>query len=176
MTVKMNLRPLTRFIEKIESRYGPLNDVYLQWASRYRAFAKLRYMRFARGGGDWDPLAEVTKRRRRKAAKGKKGKRKKRKFSILIDTGTLVGALAPKIENPGSIKMLLQQGVRVGYGGSAKHPRARGLTIARLAEIHNKGLGNVPARPIIVPPDNKTLDRMVRDLERGIKKIETWVR
>ena len=173
MTVKMNLRPLTRFVDKIEARHGPLNDVYLTWGSRYRAFAKLRYMKFARGGGNWAPLSEVTKRRRRKAAKGKKGPRS---FSILIDKGTLVAALEPKIENPGSIKKLIGKGVRVGYGGSAKHPRAKGLTIARLAEIHHRGLGNVPARPIIVRPDTKTLRGMVSDLERGIKKMETWVR
>lgn len=170
--VRVNFRPLERLARKIETRHGPLNDVYIQWAARYRAFAKRRFVKASRGDGTWKDLSPVTKKRRRKARRGHKGPRV---FAILRDTGTLFAALEPRLENPGSLKKLLQKGVRVGYGGSAKHPSG-GLTIARLAEIHNRGLGRVPQRKIIVTPDRKTMDTMVRDFYRGIRKTETWVR
>jgi hypothetical protein len=176
MTVKMNLKPLERLVSKIERGSGPLRDVYLQWAARYRSYARRRFARAGRGGGVWTPLAESTKRarnRKRKAARGHKGPRH---HTILRDTDTLFNALDPQIEQAGSLRQLLRKGIRVGYGGSSRHPKATRLTIARLAEIHHRGLGRVPARPIIVKPDKRTLDGMVRDLHRGLKRIEPWVR
>ena len=173
MSVRVNIRPLERLADKIRRGSGPLREVYLQWAVRYRAYAHRRFGRLSRGGGDWPPLAESTKRRRRKARRGHKGPRS---FATHIDTGTLRGALDPNIENPGSLRRLLRKGVRVGYGGGARHPKAKRLTIAKLAEIHHKGLGRVPRRRIIVKPDANTVQRMKRDLNRGLRKMETWIK
>lgn len=172
MTVKLNLGPLDRFVDKVVNGKSAMRDVYTQWVGRYRTFARARFAKFGRGGGDWAPLAERTKRQRRKARRGHKGPRK---FTILRDTDTLFNALHPKFENPGALKKHLRDGVRVGYGGSQRHPKAKRLTIARLAEIHHRGLGHNPARPIIVEPDRPTLDRMKADYERGLRKLETWV-
>lgn len=172
MTVKLNLRPLDRLVDKVVNGKGPMRDVYTQWAARYRAFARARFVKLGRGGGDWAPLAESTKRQRRKARRGYKGSRK---FTILRDTDTLFNALHPQLENPGALKKHLRDGIRVGYGGSARHPKGK-MTIARLAEIHHRGLGHNPARPIIVEPDRATLNRMKKDYERGLRKLATWVR
>ena len=176
MTVRIHIKPLERLVDKIRRGAGPLQDVYLQWAARYRGFARRRFNVLSRGGSvgatTWPPLTEGTKRRRRKARRGYKGPRK---FSILRDTGTLYNALDPTIENPGSLRRLLRNGVRVGYGGSARHGKAKYLTIARLAEIHDQGLGNNPRRSIIVRPDDRTIRQMKQDLYRGLKKMETWI-
>lgn len=121
-----------------------------QWATRYYSFARERFARFSRGGGNWKPL----KRRRRRGALSR--------ASILIDTGTLFGSL-------GQYRKFFRDGVEVGYSGPARHPKA-GMTVARLAAIHNFGLGNMPQREIIVEPPKKVVDAMADDVVRHWKK------
>jgi hypothetical protein len=54
--------------------------------------------------------------------------------------------------------------VVVGYGGGAGHVAAK-MPIERLAEIHQ------PVRPIIVPPDQQTLDLMRLAMYQAVNKI-----
>jgi hypothetical protein len=176
--VRLNLKPLERLANKIRRGHGPLRDVYIQWAGRYQSFVRLRFAKESRGGGSWPNLAESTKKaraRRRKRARGRQ-QSSPRRFAILRDTDTLYNALDPGMHYPGSLRRLLRDGVRVGYGGGARHPSSTRLTIARLAEIHHLGLGRVPKRKIIVKPDRKTYLGMIADLNRGLKRMEPWVR
>lgn len=172
-TVRLNLEPLRRFAAAIRadlraSGNGPIRRAIRQWAARYRSFAQLRFDRYSKGGGDWAPLAESTKRRRRKARKGHQGPRS---FSLLWDTGLMFEALNPVWKRkPGALQQDIPFGVRAGYGGPAKHPGGK-ASIADIAMFHNTGAGNLPKREIIVDPDEKTLSGMAGDMERGLGEM-----
>jgi hypothetical protein len=91
--------------------------------------------------------------------------------SILRNTGTLFAALNPVFtRKPGALEESIPFGVRVGYGGPAKHPKGK-ASIADIAGFHNAGAGHLPRRQIIVPPDQRTIDGMVADMERGMKRL-----
>lgn len=169
MSVKMNLEPILKL--------GSVIDTFVlkQWAGRYRAFAKKRFSVFSRGGGDWAPLKPATIKARRKG-KGKSKLSTRGGVAILIDTDTLWNALDFRFTSrPGQFEKILRgsgkfTGIRVGFGGPAKHPSGN-VTVAGLATIHQEGLGRVPARKIIVEPDFKTLNGMADDVERRWNKI-----
>ncbi len=179
--VKVNLEPLRRFAATVERDLrrggnGPVRNAVRQWAVRFRSFLQERFDRLSKsGGGEWAPLKASTKRRRRKG-KGRtvKARGKTRTFaqgtvSILRDTGTLFGALHPQFTHkPGQLQQDIPMGVRVGYGGPAKHPGGK-ASIADIAHFHQVGnLPHLPARPIIVDPDQHTVNQMARDMERAL--------
>jgi hypothetical protein len=172
VSVKVNLDPLKRFAAAVQadlraSGNGPIRDALRQWGARYRSFLHERFDKFSKGGG-WPPLAESTKRRRRGPRKGHKGPRS---FSILRDTGTLFNALTPEFtRKPGQLQEDIPFGVRVGYGGPSKHPKAK-ASIADVAHFHQIGAGHLPARKIIVEPNDATIKRMESDMERAIQKM-----
>lgn len=149
--------------------------VLIKWGARYRGFARLRFTENSRGSGRWKPLKAATIRRRRQG--GGSGS----VASILWDLGTLIGALDFKyVRAPGQLQKYLRSGgeysgVRVGFGGPGKM-KVRGkkgkiktssTTIAMVAAAHQVGNAarGLPARPIIVPPDTKTLNGMADDVE-----------
>lgn len=171
MPVKMNLAPLRRFQDDIRrglaNKSGPIGDSLRVWAAIYRAFAQERFRDQSRGGGQWPPLKESTVRRRRKGRRRSGAPR----ASILWDTGTLVGALTPRfIGAPGQLEENIPFGIRVGYGRDP-HPGANGaVTIQKLAGWHQTGAGNLPERPIIVEPNDRTIQLMAREMEDGIRR------
>jgi len=200
--VHTDLRPLRRFRKQIkadleQNTQGPIRRALKKWAARYRSFAQLRFDKYSKGGGDWAPLKEGTKRGRRagkrgsRTGKGRLGKvgvaqlaakalkRGKRGglISILRDTSDLFGALDPVWHgNPGGLEQDIPFGVRVGFGGQARHESAP-MTIADLAEIHHSGKGNVPARKIIVDltPDQpgavRTISGMTTDMNVALVEL-----
>lgn len=152
-TVLVNMWPIARLINLP-------NTVYHQWAERYRAFLQHRFVQYSRGGGDWAPLKRKRKRGKKKSA------------AILRDTSTLFNVLSIAFQNnPGQLQKDIPDGVRVGFGGSGLHPGKRAMTVARLAEIHHFGEGNMPERQIIVDPDNDVQRRMASDVERYWSKV-----
>ncbi len=166
--VKVNLKPLERFKNAIHTGLatgsGPILKALKQWAARYRGFVQERFDTFSKGGGDWPDLAPSTKRRRRKG--GTSGR-----FSILRDTSILFGALDIRFHNqPGALEEKIPFGVRVGFGGPARHPDGE-VTIADLANIHQKGLGVVPEREIIVEPNQVTVEGMAGDMLRAVETL-----
>jgi len=176
--VTVDLRPLRRFADAIEKQLrtassGPVQNAIKQWAYRYRSFAKARFAKFSRGGGNWKALEESTKRRRRKARKGHKGPRG---FSILWDTGTLIGALEPQMKMPGQLTENIPFGVRVGYGGPHRHPGGR-ATIADIATFHQggipvgKGRSGRRKREIIVEPDAQAVEDMTEYMLRALDRL-----
>ena len=40
-------------------------EAFTRWGAAYSAFSRRRYFQFAKGGGNWAPLAMSTARRRR---------------------------------------------------------------------------------------------------------------
>jgi hypothetical protein len=153
-SVKITMTSLTAYKKVVNTQLksgspGVLTDVFKQWAIRYRSFIQQRYNKYSRGGGDWAPLKQATI-----DAKGSSG--------ILIDTGLMFSALTPVWQSPpGGINRFITGGVEVGFGGEAGRPDGL-LTIAELAAIHQE------TRPIIVQPDNDTMEGCARDLERAL--------
>lgn len=160
----VGLKGLERFNDTINqdlrgSGNGPIRKALRQWGYVYRQYLRLRYLRYARGGGNWPPLKPATIRRRR--GRGNK-------VSILIDSGTMIGAFQPAFAGkPGQLQEDVPFGVRVGVGGG-EHPHAH-ISIRELIRIHHFGLGNVPAREIVVPPDDDTTKTMKRLMVVAVK-------
>lgn len=126
----------------------------------YRSFAKERYSRLSRGGGEWKSLSQRTKNARRG------GKKKGATFAILIDTGLLFNVLNPVLA-PGAIQETRGSAVRLGFGGPSAYPDGK-ATIADIASFHQFGAGKLPKREIIVEPDRVTLELMTR-------KVNEWL-
>ncbi len=125
-----------------------------------------RARRFERDGFETDP-ARQAKRLRAARAKARKTEKAfaagKYKVAILIDTGTLRSALDPEFHGlPGQLQQEIPFGIRVGYGGPHAHPEGKGVTVADVAMFHDQGgpNGRPPKRSIIVPPDDRTVQRM----------------
>lgn len=179
-TVKIDLSGLQRYQQAIAQDLrtranGPVRQAMHQWAARFRSFLQLRFDKFSKGGGDWPDLAESTKRRRQKARKTHASRKKSgsatRSFAILRDTGTLFAALTPAFaRKPGQLQEDIPFGVRVGFGGPAKHPEGK-TTIAAIAAAHQAGAGPLPVRKIVVPPDQATMDAMAGDMERALERL-----
>lgn len=153
MTLRLNDSKWRRFIRSL--RRDPVRGVRKQWAVRYSAFVRRRYSK--EGDGDWQALAPSTLAKRRKKGKGAK---------ILRDTGILYGAL--EVGASGNYLKRLRRGLRFGfantpYPGSDKSIRA-------IAIIHQRGSGRNPKREILVDPDQKTMNGMISDLKRSIKR------
>ena len=162
--VKVDLRGLEKFDEIINKDLrkggnGPIRAAMKQWAARYRGFVQRRFVKFSRGGGDWQPLK--NKRRR-----GKKGK-----AALLRDTNTMFAALDPQFQRkPGQLQKDVPFGIKVGYGGGGSHPISS-LSVTKLAELHQTGEGNLPARQMIVEPDQQTVKGMAADMQRAMGKL-----
>lgn len=130
-------------------------------------------------------IAQSSKRKKR-IAKAKKALAKHRagnlrnkilkvRFSILRDLGLLFNVLAPVFQGtPGAIQQRIPYGIRVGYGGASRHGKGR-ATIADIADIHNRGLGNMPKRVIIAPPPENVLTMMAKDMDRALKQLSETV-
>lgn len=137
---------------------GSLTTVFKKWAVRYRSFIQLRFDKASKGDGTWQPLSQRTIRTRRK-----------RSSTVLRDKGLLFAALTPIWEAPpGSVNILIDGGVRVGYGGSEPHSGGM-LTIAQIAQFHQDGNANLPKREIIVDPSQAVIDACALDLEKELE-------
>lgn len=201
-TVIVNLEPLKQFASIIENDLrrngsGPIRRAVKQWGRRYRSFAQERFDKFSKGGGDWQKLADSTIAFRKRTTKARRGWKGPRKYTILRDTNILYNALSPLFSGkPGQYQEDIPFGIRVGYGGPARHPikkaktkkgRARQkwgkggffragprmstATVADIAGFHQVGGGHLPKREIIVQPDQQTIDGCVEDMMRGLETL-----
>lgn len=153
--VRLNIRGLKRFGREVRRSFGsgPIDSMYKKWGARYLAFTRRRFVKFSRGGGNWAPLDEKTVKQRRKG-------RGRGRPATLRDTGTLLNALT--VGAPGNMFRRTSRGIRVGFGGPARHPDGK-ATIADIARFHDAGAGDLPQRRIIVVPDAPTIARMNAD-------------
>jgi hypothetical protein len=95
---------------------------------------------------------------------------KGRKFTILRDTGTLFAATSPTPGKPGAVSQEIAFGMRVGFGGSAGHPKGK-ATIASIAMFHQTGAGHLPVREIIVQPDVACVTAMTGYMQRAVDSL-----
>lgn len=164
--IRVKLPKLEKFEKTVNndlrgSGNGPIRKALKQWAYRYRAFSRRRYLKQAGGGGAWAPLKQSTVRRRRKQSN-----------RILIDTATMLGGFDPEfIGKPGQVESTVKFGIRVGVGGPAMHPG--GINIGKLYRIHHLGLGRVPPRTLIVSPDQATITGMAQDMKKAMKEASS---
>lgn len=91
-------------------------------------------------------------------------------ITMLRDTGTLFAVLDPGVNPPGKLDEAIRGGIKVGYGGSGLHP-GTSLTVGDLAEIHHYGTKTMPARKVLAPPDDTTLQRMSDLLYGAVRKV-----
>jgi hypothetical protein len=158
-SVKIDLTSLRKFKKDVTSQ-EKLQVVYKKWAVRYRSFVQIRFDKASKGDGTWDPLADSTIAGRRNQSD-----------TILRDTGVLFNALTPVwVSPPGGVNELLEDGVRIGFGGNASHPSGL-ATIAEIASFHQEGKGNLPQREIIVEPPQSVIAACVQDLQTEITKL-----
>lgn len=151
---------------------------YRQWADRYSTYVHRWFD--SGGGGTWHPLADSTIRQRRSAEKNRRLKRRRKPgtaktttrggatratVKILKDTGILRAGLS--IGAPGNLTRRLVDGVEFGFDQS-RHLGGK-LTMAKLAEIHDGGGPNLPARPILIDPDRRLIERMIDDVLRAFR-------
>jgi len=160
---------MTRFADALEHEArnggrgsGPLGQSLDVAAAVYMGFIQERFSRYSRGGGDWPPLAESTKRRRRKGSRVQGAARAARSAEvgrqlgqttqdgILFDTGQLFASLGDQGYQVADIPA----GVFVG-------------TPIKHALYHQEGAGRLPQREIFVDPDPTTRDAIQDILEAG---------
>ena len=83
----------------------------------------------------------------------------------------MIKALTPTFSQaPGQLEKPLVGGIRVGFGGPAKHPSGR-ATIADIASFHHEGTAILPARRILEDIDGPTQAGMKRDMEAACIKL-----
>lgn len=169
--VRINLKPLQRFGDRFKKELkgtatsGPVADMKKQWAMRYRSFAQLRFDKASKGDGTWPPLKASTIAGRRKGSS-----------TILRDTNTMFSALNPVFTSqPGALQKGIPWGIRVGFGGPARHPSSN-VSVADIASFHHFGKGVLPVRKILVSPPQSVVNQMVTDAERAAKKLADDVR
>lgn len=155
---------------------GPIGTMFKQIGALYLTFTRRRFIRMSRGG--WKPLAESTVKarrggRRRTTRSPRAGTKtttrgSAKNVSILRDTGILLNALT--IGAPGNLFRGIRGGVRVGFGGPAKHPGGK-ATIRDIAVAHDEGRGNLPKREILAKPDAKTDSQMEGRVKVAIQAL-----
>lgn len=147
--------------QNMEMVTGILND----FIQPIRAYEEERFWDYAQGGGDWPELAPATVKRRRKSrAKGSLGPAGE--TAILIDTGGLVGALAPEATIGSSNDV---NGFRLTIRINDA-PHEGGGTFDQIAAWHHFGAGNLPARKVIGPLPDHVLDTLNAIVKNWIQR------
>ena len=94
-TVAVDLSGLHEFQEQVNAQLnhqqeGPITKAFKQWGARYRSYIKERFDIFSKGGGNWPPLSERTKKQRRKGNLKKAGPKPRRPKIKVLKTGKIV--------------------------------------------------------------------------------------
>lgn len=129
---------------------GPVRQGFDNAAARYENFLYRRFVRFSNHAGDWRALSPVTIERRR--AKGFRGSR------ILYVTGRLLKSI--RIGSALTMQRIAS-GFRIGISRTE---------LGKLARIHHGGTATIPARPIVVKADDRTLKGMRKDVGDGYRQ------
>jgi len=169
LTVNVNLSGLRKFRETLEGdlrrkENGPIREALHTWAVLITRFLTARWRQYSRGAGDWRPLKAATLAQKR---------RKGLLPFILRAFDETFQAFAPEIaKKPGRLTEDIPFGIRFGFGGGMAYPHShgKGITLKEIAEIHQGGLGNVPVRKIIVPPDTTTRAQMREVMNQAVRE------
>jgi len=112
---------------------------------------------------------KAHKRQRGKVAREKKA-RLRVSHAILRDTGAMFATFQPEIVKPvGILDTNAKLGLVVRFGGRGKQGK---VNLDDLMYWHHTGAGRrLPARKLLVGPDQATADRMARTMERAFQKV-----
>lgn len=146
-----------RLVEIVEGDPKALNPVFKAMDRVYRAFIRLRWRRYSRGGGDWKRLRPSTIKR-------------KGHDRILFDTELAYDSVNPEFEEVFSIQpnKRTQYKAVVGFGSKAMYPS--GITVNQVMSYHQEGTSNMPARKVLVSPDSSTKQNMERKCKEIVVK------
>lgn len=167
-TSRFELQSFMFFMGRLRSE--SFDDVLQADAEVYLSAMRDRYADQSKGSGDWAELKPSTQAERQRLGFGPTR-------PILVRDHTLADALIPG--NPGYGEEREQDRLRVGYGGGAIHPgygeSQPGATIAEIALYHQTGTSRMPARPILVDPDQTTVNAMQVDSHTSFGKIVNFI-
>lgn len=196
-TVIVNIKPLLATVEGFRSlarvpAHPAFEAMFSQWTARYSGFSKKRYNRNALGAGDWEPLALSTIRARKESKTATKNQVKldralarrgivasfqardtrrgtlvasPKKVSILKDTEVLFGSLT--IGAAGNAVTRAIGSVTYSIGGTGQR--------SVIARAHQDGntKNRMPARRILVQPDEQTLRGLRNDAIRAVRAMSS---
>lgn len=156
VTINLNGR-VQRLVEVVEGDPKALEGVFKAMDRIYRAFVRLRWRTFSRGGGNWKPLRPRTIARKGHAR-------------ILFDTELAYDSVSPEFEEVFSIKpdKRTQFKADVTFGSKKQYPS--GITVNEVMGYHQEGTDNMPARPVLVSPDLRTKKSMEKKCKELITK------
>jgi hypothetical protein len=152
VSVTMKTPGLDRMIRQLANTDKAWGEIADAWSILYRSFVRQRFAKFAKGGGDWPPLAPATIKRRRQ------GKKAGRAPEILRDTGAMFAALQPGISGGILQQSVRTFGMKIFLGGGRAYKS--GPTLSQVAVFHHRGSGRLPKREILVVPDANTQKKM----------------
>lgn len=191
---------ILKFINQMETSSSlsgsPVGDMFAQWGKRYEVDVRRTFTAASRGDGSWAKLKTSTILARRSSKGGSRARERSKLIKqtvrgrmtadkrlaahkriaelttmsgvvILKDTGALFNALA--IGTPGNL--LLRNNNRLVFGFSRSATHSPGMTLGKLAAIHDGGNKNLPARKILTPPKPATLQGMASDAVRAIGRV-----
>jgi hypothetical protein len=155
---KINLNGrIQRLVEVVEGDPKALEGIFKVMDRIYRAFIRLRWRRFSKGGGNWAPLSPLTVKR-------------KGNDLILIDTKLAYESVSPEFEEVFSIlpNKRTQYKAVVTFGSKEMYPS--GISVNQVMSYHQEGTDSMPARPVLVSPDTATKRNMERKCKEEITK------
>ncbi len=122
-----------------------------KWEHMYGVFLRKRFRRYSQGKEDWPKLKPATI------------KAKMRKYTpyrsrlILRATDKMIRSIQPRLKSRTSTDRGFVAKVQA-VDGRKRYPK--GPKVIQVVGWHDQGVGTLPKREIVVPPDNKTLEKM----------------
>lgn len=170
---KIELSDTLKRLLRISENPEFVQRTFQAWLEIYQSYAAEQFDRNSAGGGDWEELKPATLAARRRRGNNDE--------SILQDTGAIRENLDRIIGFSNSDAPVIGDSTRyIGFqDDGTPHPKwvnkngrwtmAPGdLTIAELAELHQNGAGNLPQRPILIPPDPRLEMKMIQAVQNLI--------
>lgn len=131
------------------------------WVLFYQEYLYNRYQAYARGGGDWAPLADSTVR-------------KKGHNLILIESGFMIENFNPTFRKPSQLSINIPFGIRVQIP-DVNHPEAK-TSLYNLMSWHANGSSILPVRKIVVPPTSAVKKQMGDRMKLALKSMGVKVK
>lgn len=154
--ITLRLDPIDRLIKELDKRDGEIYATLLDCSEIYRQFIFERFLKYAKGGGNWKRLSASYLRWKRRHGKDTR---------ILVRDKILLEALRPK--RASIIKS--SDGLRMQFARGKSYPK--GTPVAVVLQAHNEGGGRLPKREVLVPPDAATGKKIEKRAEEGLRRV-----
>jgi len=131
------------------------------WFTAYQRYLIARYSQYSGGGGDWIPLAASTLERKKRGGL---------LDYILRATDLLYESFALDLVEVDIADTGLYIRVAPGGGTGVSYP-GRSISAAEVLFLHQEGTSRMPARPVVVPPEQQMIDELAQKLEAMLAQI-----